>query len=101
MDNNWEKYGREIRSIVDNAIHTQNFQQLNKNITDSVNGAVNDIQNGIRAAGQAVTEATLAEADAHQDGNVEGNGGRKSFQSPGKDCRSEESTGQEGAFPKK
>ena len=58
MDNNWEKYGREIRSIVDNAIHTQNFQQLNKNITDSVNGAVNDIQNGIRAAGQAVTEAT-------------------------------------------
>lgn len=57
MDNNWEKYGKEIRNLVENAISSQNFNQLNKNITDSVNEAVNDIQKGIKAAGQAVTDA--------------------------------------------
>ncbi len=57
MNSNWEKYGRDIRRLVENAVNTQNFQQLNQDITNSVNEAVNDIHKGIRAAGKAVTGA--------------------------------------------
>lgn len=62
MDNNWEKYGKDIRNLVENAISSQNFNQLNKNITISVNEAVNDIQKGIKTAGQAVTDAASRSA---------------------------------------
>ena len=70
MNRDWEKYGRDIRSLVDNAIRTQNFQQLNKNITDSLNGAVNDIQKGIQAAGQAVTDAVNWRGQSREDERV-------------------------------
>ncbi len=57
MDNEWEKFGREIRNIVEDAVNSQDFHQLNRTITNTVNEAVNSIQNGLKTAGEAVNQA--------------------------------------------
>lgn len=57
MDNEWEKFGKEIRNIVEDAVNAQDFNQLNRTITNTVNEAVGSIQRGLKTAGQAVNEA--------------------------------------------
>ncbi len=57
MDKEWEKFGRDIRAIVEDAVNTQDFRQLNKTITNTVNEAVNSIQDGLKTAGDAVNQA--------------------------------------------
>lgn len=57
MNNEWEKFGRDIRNIVEDAVNAQDFHQLNRTITNTVNEAVNSIQKGLKTAGQAVNEA--------------------------------------------
>ena len=57
MDKEWEKFGRDIRAIVEDAVNTQDFRQLNKTITNTINEAVNSIQDGLKTAGDAVNQA--------------------------------------------
>lgn len=57
MDNEWEKFGKEIRNIVEDAVNSQDFHQLNRTITNTVNEAVNSIQEGLKTAGEAVNQA--------------------------------------------
>ena len=33
MNNEWEKFGKEIRNIVEDAVNAQDFRQLNRTIT--------------------------------------------------------------------
>lgn len=56
MNNEWEKFGKEIRNIVDDAVSSQNFQHMNQTITDSVNEAISGFQKGLKTAGQAVND---------------------------------------------
>ena len=57
MNQEWEKLGKDIRNIVEDAVNSQNFSQLNKTISNTVNEAVNSIQKGLRTAGDAVNQA--------------------------------------------
>lgn len=57
MNQDWEKFGKDIRSIVEEAINSQDFSQLNQTITNTINDAVGGIQKGIKNAGQAVNDA--------------------------------------------
>ncbi|MFG6383287.1 MAG: 5-bromo-4-chloroindolyl phosphate hydrolysis family protein [Lachnospiraceae bacterium] len=58
MNNQWEKFGKDIQNIVEDAIDSQDFNQLNKTITNTINDAVNSIQQGLKTAGQAMNHAT-------------------------------------------
>lgn len=57
MNQEWEKLGKDIRNIVEDAVNSQNFSQLNKTISNTVNEAVNSIQKRLRTAGDAVNQA--------------------------------------------
>lgn len=57
MDNEWEKFGRDIRNIVEDAVNAQDFRQLNRTITNTVNEAVSSIQEGLKTAGETVNQA--------------------------------------------
>lgn len=59
MNHEWEKFGKDIRNIVEDAINSQDFHQLNKTITNTVNDAVSSIQQGLRTAGDAVNKASF------------------------------------------
>jgi len=59
MNNEWEKFGKDIKDLVDDAINSQDFNQLNKAITNSVNEAVNTLQKGLKTAGDAVNRASF------------------------------------------
>ena len=57
MNNEWEKFGKEIRNIVEDAVNAQDFRQLNRTITNSINDAVSSIQEGLKTAGETVNQA--------------------------------------------
>lgn len=69
MGNDWEKFGKDIRNIVEDAVNSQDFRQLNKTITNTVNEAVSSIQKGIKSAGQAVSDAANQAAEDVKDRN--------------------------------
>ena len=47
----WEKFGKDIKNIVDDAVNSQDFNQLNKAITNTVNEAVSTLQKSLKTAG--------------------------------------------------
>lgn len=57
MNQDWEKIGKDIWNIVDNAVNSQNFSEMNKSIASTINEAVGSIQKGMRVAGAAVNQA--------------------------------------------
>ena len=57
MNQDWEKFGKDIRTIVDNAVNSQNFSDLNKSISNVVNEAAGSLQKGMRTAGHVVNQA--------------------------------------------
>ena len=57
MSQDWEKFGNDIRTIVDNAVNSQNFSDLNKSISNVVNEAADSLQKGMRMAGHVVNQA--------------------------------------------
>lgn len=59
MNSEWEKFGKDIKDIVDDAINSQDFNQLNKAITNTVNEAVSTIQRSLKTAGDAVNRASV------------------------------------------
>ncbi len=46
---NFSNLGDEIKDIVQNAVNTMNFQQLNRDIENTVNGALNEVRNALGA----------------------------------------------------
>lgn len=56
MNPDWEKIGRDIQRIVEDAVDSQNFSQLNKTITNTVNEAVKNVRKGLYTAGEAVNK---------------------------------------------
>ncbi len=56
MNSDWEKLGQDIQHIVEDAINSQNFNQLNKTITNTVNETVHNVRKGLRTAEQAVNK---------------------------------------------
>lgn len=54
MDNkDFSDIGEQIRRTVEGALGSQNFEQLNKNISDSVNGALDEVKKSLLNAGNA------------------------------------------------
>ena len=56
MNPDWEKLGKDVQHIVEDAVSTQNFNQLNKAITNTVNEAVGNIRKGLRTAEEKVNK---------------------------------------------
>ncbi len=65
MNQEWEKIGKDIRDIVDEAVNSQNFSELNKNIASTINEAVGSIRKGMYAAGEAVNQAARKKSLFH------------------------------------
>ena len=59
MNSEWEKFGKDIKNIVDDAVNSQDFNQLNKAITNTVNEAVSTLQKSLKTAGDAVNKASI------------------------------------------
>lgn len=49
-EQNWEKYGEEIRRTVQDAVESRNYEKLNQMISDTVSQAANMVAKGVRAA---------------------------------------------------
>ncbi|MEG0962163.1 MAG: 5-bromo-4-chloroindolyl phosphate hydrolysis family protein [Acetivibrio sp.] len=56
MNQDWEKVGKDVRNLVQDAIDSQNFNKLNQSITNIVGDAVNGIQKSIYNAGKVVNQ---------------------------------------------
>lgn len=56
MNPDWEKFGRDIQHIVEDAVNSQNFSQLNKTITSTVNEAAKNVRRGLQNAGAAANK---------------------------------------------
>lgn len=56
MNPDWEKLGKDVQHIVEDAVNSQNFSQLNKAITNTVNEAVGSIRQGLRTAEKKVNK---------------------------------------------
>lgn len=54
MTSDWEKFGKDVKHIVEDAINSQDFSQLNTTIKNTVNEAVANVRQGIRTAEQSV-----------------------------------------------
>ena len=58
MDNkDFSDIGEQIRKTVEGALGSQNFEQLNKNISDSVSGALDEVKKSLLNAGEAGKKA--------------------------------------------
>lgn len=57
MNQDWDRIGKEIRTIVEDAVNSQDYSQLNKAIANTINDAVGSIQKGMRTAGKSVNDA--------------------------------------------
>ena len=57
MNQEWEKIGNDIKHIVEDAVNSQNFEKLNKNITNTFNDAVGSVQKGLLTAGKIANNA--------------------------------------------
>lgn len=78
MNPDWEKLGKDVQHIVEDAVNSQNFSQLNKAITNTVNEAVGNIRQGLRTA----------------EGKVNKEWNRKSYRWYGTDDNKQEKRGQ-------
>ena len=54
MTSDWEKFGKDVQHIVEDAINSQDFSQLNKTIKNTVNEAAASIRDGLRTAEHSV-----------------------------------------------
>lgn len=48
MNQDWERWGRDIRDIVQDAVDSQDFQKLNETISNTVNEAIFNLRENIR-----------------------------------------------------
>lgn len=44
MNQDFEKWGRDIKTVIEDAINTKDFSQLNQTITSTVNGAIKEVR---------------------------------------------------------
>lgn len=56
MNPDWEKLGKDVQHIVEDAVNSQNFSQLNKAISKTVNETVGSIRQGLRTAEEKVNK---------------------------------------------
>ena len=48
MNQDWERWGRDIRDIVQDAVDSQDFQKLNETISNTVNEAIFNLRENFR-----------------------------------------------------
>lgn len=59
----WEKFGEEIRRSVQDAVDTRDFSRLNQTITDTVNGAADYFAQSVRNVGDIVNQNIQAQKE--------------------------------------
>ena len=57
MNQDWEKVGKDILNIVNDAVNSQNFSEMNKSIANAIQQTVGNIQKGMRSAKEAADQA--------------------------------------------
>lgn len=57
MNQDWERWGRDIRNIVQNAIDSQDFRRLNDTIANTVNDAVFQFKESVRQTGEGFRQS--------------------------------------------
>lgn len=53
----WERFGEDIRRTVQDAVDSQDFNRLNQTITNTVNNAMEGLEKGLHSVGDAVGDA--------------------------------------------
>lgn len=54
MNQDFEKWGKDVKIVIEDAINTKDFSQLNQTITNTVNNAIKEVQKGMHNSGQAI-----------------------------------------------
>lgn len=51
MNNEWERFGDEIKRTIQDAVDSQDFSRLNQTITNTVNMAMENVSRGLKNGG--------------------------------------------------
>lgn len=54
MNQDFEKWGKDVKIVIEDAINTKDFSQLNQTITNTVNNAIKEVQKGMHNSGQTI-----------------------------------------------
>ena len=60
MNQDWEKWGKNIQDIVQGAVESGNFDRLNQTVSSTVNEAVDGIRQGVIKGAETVRERTAS-----------------------------------------
>ena len=51
INNEWERFGEDLRRTIDNAVNSRNFSRLNQTVSDTVGRAMENISRGLNNGG--------------------------------------------------
>lgn len=51
INNEWERFGEDIRRTIDNAVNSRDFRRLNQTVSDTIGQAVDNISRGLNNGG--------------------------------------------------
>lgn len=51
VNNDWERFGEELRRTIQNAVDHQDFSRLNQTVTDTIGRAMNNVSRGLKNGG--------------------------------------------------
>ena len=51
INNDWERFGEEIRRTIQDAVDNQDFRRLNQTVSDTVGRAMDAVSDGLRNGG--------------------------------------------------
>ena len=51
INNDWERFGDEIRRTIQDAVDTRDFSRLNQTVSDTVGRAMDTVSRGLRNGG--------------------------------------------------
>ena len=51
INNDWERFGDEIRRTIQNAVDSQDFSRLNQTVSDTIGKAMDSVSRGVKNGG--------------------------------------------------
>ena len=51
INNEWERFGEDIRRTIQNAVDSRNFSRLNQRVSDTIGQAMDNISRGLNNGG--------------------------------------------------
>lgn len=79
MNQDWEKWGRDISDLVQNAVDSQDFRKLNQSISHAIHDAVSSVQKGMESVGRTVDQTVGQASEEMRRRTAEGTGPQTAY----------------------